>query len=328
MKVLLVDVDSKIPNLVLMKLSTYYKAKGYEVELKKIGLNYYKSSKDKIVINAEDYNKVFVSIIFTPNKNVIQVVGCQDVSFGGTGYDLTIKLPDEIDKCEEDYSIYPETDISYGFITRGCIRNCPFCFVPKKEGMIHKYDDVERIAKNKKVKFLDNNILAYKNYEKEFKKIIKLNLKCQFNQALDIRLLKDKTCKLLSKMNYLGEYLFAFDNIQDLKIINEKLKLFKKYVPKDWKIKFFIYCNANMELSDVLFRIRWCRENKTLPYLMRDLNCYSSDNCDFYTDLAAYCNQPSIFKKMTFNEFIVKRTTNVERQKKSSALFNTKEKTR
>jgi len=320
-KILLVDVDSKIPNLVLMKLSTYYKNKGYEVELEKIGLSFYKNSKDQIIIDASEYNRVFVSVVFSTNNNIIRVLGCNDVSFGGTGHNILTKLPDYIDNCEEDYSLYPDNDISYGFITRGCIRSCPFCFVPKKEGMIYKYREIEQIVKHKKVKFLDNNILAWKDCEKEFQKIIDMKLRCQFNQGLDIRLLTEKKAELLSKMNYMGEYLFAFDNIEDLKLINDKLKLFKKYVSKDWKCKFFIYCNSNMPLPEVLFRVNWCKENKVLPYLMRDLNCYDSDKRDFYIDLAAYCNQPSCFKKMTFDEFIVKRTKNVERQKKSSALF-------
>ncbi len=227
-----------------------------------------------------------------------------------------------MDKCEEDYSIYPENDISYGFITRGCIRKCAFCFVPEKEGMIHKYDDVKRIAKTKKVKFLDNNIMSYVDCNKEFEEIIRLGLKCQFNQALDLRLMDDKKAELLSKMNYLGEYIFAFDNIKELDLINRKFKLFKKYVSKDWKCKFFIYCNDDMDLGDIMFRVYWCMENKALPYLMRDLNCYSSKKRNFYIDLCAFCNQPNIFKKMPFKEFIVKRTKNVDRQKESLRLYN------
>lgn len=35
MKALLIDVDSKIPNLALMQLSTYLKGEGYEVQLVK-----------------------------------------------------------------------------------------------------------------------------------------------------------------------------------------------------------------------------------------------------------------------------------------------------
>ena len=144
MKILLVDVDSKIPNLALMKLSGYYKSKGYTIEFKKLKYNGYPSgNKDKSIIDGEGYDQIFISIIFTVNKEVLDIVGIplDKVSIGGTGYDYSIKLPQEIDDFKEDYSIYPENKISYGFITRGCIRNCYFCFVPRKKGNYINIED-------------------------------------------------------------------------------------------------------------------------------------------------------------------------------------------
>jgi len=321
MKILLVDVDSKIPNLALMKLSNYYKNKGHQIKLIKLNYDYYPKEKKQLLINAEDYSKVFVSIIFPINKDMVEIINCNEVSFGGTGYDLEIKLPREIDDCEEDYSIYPRTEISYGFITRGCIRNCYFCFVPKKEGSLYKYRDVDQIVKHKKVKFMDNNFLAYDKCEEIMEELIEKNIKCSFNQGLDLRLITERKAKLLSKLNYQGEYFFAFDDIKTKEIIFKKFKILKKYISKDWKVKFFLYCNANMHLQEVIYRIEWCKKNKCLPYFMRDINCWDSKNKNFYIDLAAWCNQPSIFKNMAFEEFIVKRTNNKERQNKGIKLY-------
>lgn len=322
MKVLLVDVDSKIPNLALMKLSTYYKNKGYDVELKRFEFSYYPERKrNKVNIDASIYSKVFVSIIFPINKNTIQINGCEDVSFGGTGYDLLLKLPEEIDDCVEDYSIYPDNDTSYGFITRGCIRNCYFCFVPKKEGMLHEYRNVEQIVKHKKVKFMDNNFLAYNKCEEIMEELIEKKIKCSFNQGLDLRLITERKAELLSKLNYSGEYFFAFDDIRTKDIIFRNFEIVKKYITKEWKIKFFIYCNQDMEISDIIYRIEWCKENKCLPYLMRDINCWDSKNKNFYIDLAAWCNQPSCFKKMTFKQFMDKRTNNIDRRKRSVEIY-------
>ena len=320
-QILLVDVDSKIPNLVLMKLSNYYKNKGYKIKLMKLNYNYYPKKREITEIDAKDYSKVFVSIIYPINKSVVKIKNCNDVSFGGTGYDLKIKLPIEIDDCEEDYSIYPDNDISYGFITRGCIRNCYFCFVPKKEGSLYKYREIEKIVKHKKVKFMDNNILAYEKCNDELRKIIKMKLKCQFNQALDIRLIDDEKAKLISQINYLGEYTFSFDDINLKNLIEDKLKILKKYIPNDWKIKMFLYVNPKMEIWETIKRIEWCRDNKILPYIMRDISCWKNMNHHFYVDISAYCNQPNIFKKMTFAEFIVRRTNNKERQESSNKLY-------
>jgi hypothetical protein len=324
-KILLIDVDSKIPNIALMKLSTYYKNQGFEIELKKLGYDGYPHKRENCMVFAEKYCKVYVSIVFSQNKNVVNVLGCKDVNYGGSGYDLSIKLPKEVDDCEEDYNIYPENKNSYGFITRGCIRNCYFCFVPKKEGMIHKYRDIKDIVKHKVTMFLDNNILSYNKCEDILKELIDKKIRCQFNQGLDIRLLNDEKALLLSQLNYYGEYIFAFDNIKDEELIKTKLELFKKYIKKDWKVKFFIYTHPSMDIEkDLWYRVEWCKRNKVLPYIMRDQICWNDINREFYIDLSAYCNQPAHFKKSTFKEFLDKRHKNNKKRVEKSILIEKK----
>lgn len=320
-KILLVDVDSKIPNLALMKISTYYKNLDYKVELKQIGYSYYPHKKT-CNITISGYEKVFVSTIFKTNIDRITFIGDAEVIHGGVGYNLSNKLAKDIEILPPDYSLYPDNDISYGFITRGCIRQCKFCVVPKKEGMIHKVNTISNIVKHKKVKFLDNNILAFKGHIKILNELKQKKIRCQFNQGLDIRLINNKNAKILSELNYIGEYIFAFDNVKDKDIIESKLKIIKKYINKDWKIKFYIYCHPNMDIKyDVLLRIKWCRDNKVLPYLMRDISCWESKNRNFYIDLCAYCNQPNLFKKISFRQFMDKRTNNIKRRKISNKIF-------
>ena len=322
-KILLVDADSAIPNIALMKLSACHKLLGDTVELIKLQISYYPDRRKQKIVDADKYDKVYVSIIFPGINEFVKIINCDNIEFGGTGYDIKKKLPKHIDDIKEDYSIYKETDNSYGFITRGCIRNCSFCFVPKKEGLIYKYRTVDEIVVNKNVYILDNNIMAHHDREKIFQEIVDKKIRCQFNQGLDMRLMTDRLAILLSKMKYIGEYFFAFDNINLESILQEKLDLFKKYIGKPWKTKFFIYCNAEMELSDPIYRVEWCRKNYALPYFMRDINCWSSVNRDFYTDMAAYCNQPNIFKKMSFKEYIYKRhPKNIGRADKSLNLYN------
>ena len=322
-KILLVDVDSKIPNIALMKLSSYYKNKGYLVDLISLFLPYYPGKQKENIIDAKDYEQVFVSIIFKINKPFIKVINCDNITYGGVGYSLTNKLPEEIEQAEKDYSIYPDNKVSIGYITRGCIRNCPFCVVPKKEGMIHQVNTVKNIIKHKHVIFLDNNILAFKGHIDILKELKKLQVRCDFKQGLDIRLLTPENSKLLSELNYIKEYYFAFDNIKDKDLIEKKHKLFRQYMTIDWNIKMFLYCHPDMDiLTDLVDRIKWCKDNKVLPYIMRDISCWNSDNKNLYTDLAAWCNQPGIFKKMKFSEFMEKRTPNKERIKNDLILTN------
>jgi len=321
-KILLIDVDSKIPNIALMKIAAFYKS-DYKIDIIKCYVSYYKSKQKKRTIDCSAYSKVFVSAIFPSSVEFIIVVGCKDITYGGSGYSLKTKLPDNIAKLKSCYLIYPDTDTSYGFLTRGCFRNCYFCIVPEKEGSCRKGEPLEMIVQHKKVKFLDNNFLGYKFAKQLLLEIISSEIKCQFNQGLDIRILNNDTAYLISKINHLGEYYFAFDKISDEQLITEKLNLFKKYIHTDWACKFFLYCHPDMDIvNDIHHRLDWCKSNKVLPYLMRDKTCFSSSNTNLYTDIAAWANQPGLFKNMSLKEFLAKRhSSNEVRNIKSAELF-------
>ena len=317
MKICLIDADSVIPNLALMRLSAYYKNRGDIVNLFCANLSYYPDKKKRIFFIPPGYDQYFCSCIFSRTKDFI--VG-KNIQFGGTGHDLQTKLPDEVESLAPDYDIYPDNDISYGFISRGCIRNCKFCVVPQKEGGIRQVSTIANIVRHKKVKFLDNNFLALPNHKKLLEELVSKRIRCQFNQGFDIRLIDKENSRLLSKMNYLGEYIFAFDSYSYLSLIEEKMPLLSWRKP--YQLKFFVYCHPDMKFTDIVRRIEWLKKNKCLPYVMRDLKCWESCNKLFYTDLTSYCNQVNLFKKMTFIEFLRKRhSTKIERINNSGMLY-------
>jgi hypothetical protein len=317
MNILLIDADSTIPNLAIMKLSTFYKNINANVTVKRLNIPYYPNKKKHhITVATSNYDKCFCSVIFPGS---LQYIHGDNIEFGGTGYSLTKNLPTEIEACEPDYTIYPENNISYGFLSRGCIRNCSFCFVPKKEGALKRVNSVDDIVKHPITKFLDNNFLALPDANIIMQELIQKNIKHQFNQGLDIRLVDKEKSQLLSNLNYHGEYIFAFDNIKYQDIIDTKLAIMDWR--KDWQFKFFVYVHPDMPISDTTKRIKYLYKNKCLPYIMRDLSCWESINKNFYTDIAAWCNQPGFFKNMIFSEFMNKRTKNKERIKNSVTLF-------
>ena len=165
MKILLVNVDSRW-NMAIRKMYNYFLAE-HDVSMVDLGFSGYPHKRTK-VIDGTGYDKVFVSNIFDINKDRVSVVNCSDVQFGGIGSNNpNLQLPCDIERAEPFY--YPDEDTSYGFITRGCIRNCWFCKVPKFEGKLKAYNTVESIVKHKKVKFLDNNILAYPEHMQVFR---------------------------------------------------------------------------------------------------------------------------------------------------------------
>lgn len=321
MKILLVNVDSRW-NMAIRKMYTYFTANGHEVEMVDLNFSGYPHNKTK-VIDGSQYERVYVSNIFDNNSDRVTVINCDNVEYGGIGSkNPHLQLPPEIEAAEPYY--FPDEDTSYGFITRGCIRKCWFCKVPKYEGDLKVYNTVENIVKHKKVKFLDNNILAYPGHMEVFRWLLERpDIKCEFNQGLDFRLVNDENLEALSKLNYMGEYIFAFDDPKYMPLLEKKLALIKKYITKPWKLKFYIYYHPDMELRQLYERVEWCRKNECLPYIMRDRACWETDTAkkNFLIDYTAYCNQPSMFKKKTFEQFMEVRTKNGQRRAETLAMY-------
>src|SRR5438105_15751306 len=124
--VVLYDIDSKIPNLALMKLSSYYKELGYHVVLER-----------RIV--AVDGDLHLASAVFHCGKSQqkideLRAIYGNGIEIGGTGVDLRKRLPPQAESCFPDYSLYGHEHYALGFLTRGCHKRCAFCVVPAKEG--------------------------------------------------------------------------------------------------------------------------------------------------------------------------------------------------
>ena len=183
----LVDVDGHAkkkkwgatiyPNLALGKMARYWRNRGAVVEW---------------ATPMEHYDIVYMGKVFNFTPDDLSIYNADEIIKGGTGYDIHSQLPDEIDRLQPDYSIYPHVpkDTAYGFLTRGCPNKCPWCVVPKKEGIIRPYMDVDEIAieGRKKLVLMDNNILAAGEYGMEqLQKIIDRGYRVDFNQALDAR---------------------------------------------------------------------------------------------------------------------------------------------
>ena len=321
MKILLLNVDSRW-NMAIRKMYAYFTQQGHETTMQDLGLSGY-PHKRKVRIDAAGYDQVYVSNIFEQNAYRVTVENCPVVVYGGIGSrDPNLQLPAEIEAAAPYYA--PGEKTSYGFITRGCIRNCWFCKVPKYEGKLKEYNAVESIVRGvpgEVVKFLDNNILAYPHHMDVFRWLIERGTRCEFNQGLDFRLVNDENLDALARLNYEGEYIFAFDDPKYQKLLDRKIEQIKRFIPQPWKLKFYIYYHPDMELSELFDRVEWCRARECLPYVMRDQACWECENKNFLIDYAAYCNQAGMFKKLSFEQFMKKRYTNTERIASSLKVY-------
>lgn len=108
-KIGLIDVDrTRFPNLAMMKISCYHKNLGDQVEFV-----------DPIF--SGEYDKVYMSKIFTFTPDWEYPIIADEIERGGTGYNLQKVLPREIDRLQPDYSLYGVAEnMAYGFLTRGC----------------------------------------------------------------------------------------------------------------------------------------------------------------------------------------------------------------
>ena len=325
MNVHLLDVDSSIPNLALMQLSSYHKSIGDTVSIQRAEVPYYPALQKDVEVVLDGYDLVYASAIFKNTYDRIKykqsLFSNAKVIAGGSGIDYKVNLPLEVMDSELDYSIYPDNDTAYGFISRGCNRHCGFCDVPKKEGRTRQveFDLNKIIGKFKRVKFMDNNFLQLDNHIDILEWLVEKQIPCQFNQGLDFRLITKENSALVRQLKYIGEYLFAFDDYRYRRKLQNKLKLLDWIPP--WKAKFYVYVSPEMELHETVGRIEWLKDRQMLPYVMRDIACWDSKNKDFYTDLAGWGNQPAFLKKMTFSEFCDKRHINKKRAEYSKKLY-------
>ncbi len=269
-KIGLYDVDGKpvnypkkkvkFPNFALLKISQYYKSKGYKVEWYNPAWHY-------------TYYKIFASCVFNFSDKTLVTL---DMICGGSGFDLVTSLPKKIEKQFPDYSIYPKLDYSVGFTTRGCSRNCKFCIVRQKEGLIHVADDIDKFwnKKHKKLILMDNNIFACGDrFEEVCEQILEANLYVDFNQALDIRLLTEERAKLLKSMKPIQKWRFAFDSIKYEKAFRKGAEMLLKVGTKP--IGVLVLVGFEESFDDALKKLYIIfKEYKFQPYVMiyKDFN--------------------------------------------------------
>jgi hypothetical protein len=213
MKVLLVDVDSKIPNLALMQLSAWHKSQG-----------------DSASFNEPNPDVVYASVIFSKNKHKVDGLKFyypnSKIVIGGSGYDLSIKIPAEAQKIKPDYDLYP-SEYSMGFTTRGCIRKCPFCVVRDKEGAYHKWQHPSDFHDPhfKTMMLLDNNWYANKEWFMETSQWIIDNDVHIIEHGMDIRILTADIARQLKKIKFDKPMKFAFDNMDNEDVVVNGIKI-------------------------------------------------------------------------------------------------------
>lgn len=206
-------------------------------------------------------------------------------------------------------------DYSIGFLTRGCIRQCSFC-VNKGVRAILPYSNLEDFVDNNRpyIYLWDDNFLSYRNWKDLLKQLNATGKPFQFRQGLDERVLDEERAKALSKSRYHGDFIFAFDQWKQHNLIERKLKIWKRYCKKT--TKFYLFCGYELTKEDdeklfedvyYLFRrIHILMSYGCLGYVMRHADYENHRLGNIYTQIARWCNQPQFYKKMSFEEYVLR----------------------
>ena len=290
MKVGLIDVDGHhFPNLALMKISAYHKRRGDHVEW---------------CMPLDRYDLVYQAKVFneTYSKDIDWTPQADQVLKGGTGYNLTERLPEEIERQYPDYGLYPQYEEAYGFLTRGCPRGCGFCIVSEKEG--RKSEQVADLGEfwrgQKEIKLLDPNLLACREREKLLMQLIESGAKVDFTQGLDIRLVDTDIAGLLERIRIKAIH-FAWDNPGDRET-ERKLQWFSEQTTLGRKRRVvYILTNFNSTHEEDLERVRRVWEMGYTPYVM----IYDKPNAPRITrHLQRWCNRHIIYVVPRFEDYM------------------------
>ena len=302
MRIGLIDVDGhNFSNLALMRISSYHKAHGDDVEW------WVETGKYDIVYKSKVFSSEYSPDVPDPENTDLVIKG-------GTGYAISLingkevfdeakhtDLAPEIEAMRPDYSIYPQYDFAVAMTSRGCPRNCPFCHVSQKEGCKSlKVANVSDFWDGQKViQCCDPNILACKDREDLLDQYAGTKARIEFNQGLDIRLLTEPIAKQLAGMKLYKPH-FAWDNPND-----DLLDCFKTYAevkgikPTAHGTAGVVYCLTNFEdcsakdhVERALTRIYALRDLGFAPYIM----IYNKPNAArIIRRLARWCNNRILF---------------------------------
>jgi hypothetical protein len=311
MNIGLLDVDShNFPNLALMKISAYHKAKGDEVEW---------------CIPLQHYDIVYVSKVFGDEYVawLSPLIQADKVVYGGTGFAIKVvdgkevyekskdnDLPYEIEHSYPDYSLYPELtkDKAFGFLTRGCPNNCSFCSVSQKEGLVsHKVADLsEWWSGQKEIVLLDANILACRKHLELLEQLAESGAVVDFTQGLDARFITEKNLEVLSRIKIKTIH-FAFDFMKNEKRIIKGLKLAKEKLKiDDRKAIVYMLTNFDTSIKEDLYRVKAIKSAGYIP----DVRIYRKTSLPkrhILRDLQRWCNNRILYRSTKFFDYVPRK---------------------
>ncbi len=273
----LYNLEPKVENTAMMQVSEYHKNRGDQVEIYS-------------PIFHHRYDRIYAFSIFSfTNKSGIR----RGMICGGTGFDIQSKLPDKIESCDLDYSIFPNCKTSYMWFSRGCIRRCPFCIVWKKEGHIRPVKPKNLNPKGESITIMDNNFFANPEWTSAIEWLLDKTQPVDFSSGIDVRLINEEQGESLKKLRLLKQLHIAWDNPRENLV--DRIEFLTQFV-KPKKIMCYVLIGYWSTPEEDMFRIEKLREMRIDPFVM------PYDKSDPYQRaFARWVNFKAIFKSIPWS---------------------------
>lgn len=249
MKVQLIQIDGRNPNLALMRLAAHHKSLGDEVTFD-LAPNLSAFKRELFEDRVYDADRVYASAIFERSRELCERLRQirPDAIIGGSGWDeratlAQLGIPRE---GEYDYTLYPKFQSSLAFTSRGCRLACSFCKVSRMEGRVQEATPIEQVWRGvpypKQLLLLDNDWFGSDLWKEKLDYIRANDFKVCINQGINARLgsgkqrqLTDENAEALATVKYYDDnfktrriYL-AFDNLKDTETLFRGLHVLKDH---------------------------------------------------------------------------------------------------
>lgn len=276
MKVLLLQLDGKLPNIALMRLAAHHRGMGDSVELRRT------PTAEKVERGFwDDFDRVYASAIFERTRLVAErlLKVRPDAIVGGTGFDemLTLEKIGVTTKAQ-DYSDYPNWRQSIGFSQRGCRFDCWFCKVRRTEGKVRKEQTVWSIWRGepwpRELILLDNDFFGWEGWRDEIEAIKEHRFKVSFNQGINARCLTDEAAAAIASVDYRDDGMkvkriyTAWDDIGDESKLMRGLEALARHGVRPDHIMVYMLIGGKDCPEDREHRRRQLREFGARPYPM------------------------------------------------------------